>query len=340
MVTKAEKIRAGVFVTVGMSLVLLAISIVAGIRLLESNETYYVEFTGSVGGLERGAAVTYKGVPVGQIQEIRFSPGDVEKIRVTLALQPDTPVKTDTRATTRVKGIAGTTVLELSGGTNDSEPLAPRQTIEADRAFLEALTYDVPQLLENLQALLSDFRGLADETNRAKISSILTSADEFFGPGTNQLLTAAEDLQAVSRDLRSATPKIEEILTDLQETVRVTGESLRDGAVSFKSTALRAEKVLADADLDALTADLKSVTGNLRDWTDRENPDSLIGEVESTVDDTQALIGDLRSLIETNGDAVSQALFNLNESTLVLQDFLKIVRSNPGVLLTPPRAPN
>ena len=86
---------------------------------------YAVYFTGSVTGLQDGGTVRYRGVPVGTVTDIRIDRNNIEHIRVSLALDPDTPVKTDTIATLALQGVTGLAYVELTGGTQDSPRLQP-----------------------------------------------------------------------------------------------------------------------------------------------------------------------------------------------------------------------
>src|SRR4051812_2963178 len=69
-------------------------------RLDESGirSTMYVQFTGSVSGLESGGSVYFNGLKVGEVVRLAFNPADPNKINVEASVRADTPVKTDTYA--------------------------------------------------------------------------------------------------------------------------------------------------------------------------------------------------------------------------------------------------
>ena len=97
MSTRAQKIRLGVFLILALLLFVGAVGTLAGIKLLNPRDRYYVYFGTSVSGLEVGSTVKMKGVRVGQVEEIHIAK-DVERVKVTLAMNPGTPITVDTRA--------------------------------------------------------------------------------------------------------------------------------------------------------------------------------------------------------------------------------------------------
>ena len=72
MISRSEKIRLSVFLITAGALIIIAIIVLAGLRLSQKSDTYYVRFDESVSGLEVGAQVKYNGVRVGQVVDIRI----------------------------------------------------------------------------------------------------------------------------------------------------------------------------------------------------------------------------------------------------------------------------
>ena len=59
---------------------------------------YHVYFAGSVSSLSNVSEVRYRGAPIGTVTDIRIDPENVERVRVTLDVSGDTPIKEDSIA--------------------------------------------------------------------------------------------------------------------------------------------------------------------------------------------------------------------------------------------------
>ena len=80
---------------------------------------YRIHFDESVSGLALGEPVKLVGVDVGTVKTMSIDTKDPRRVQVEVKLHKDAPVKTDTKATLRSKGITGVSFIELSGGTSD-----------------------------------------------------------------------------------------------------------------------------------------------------------------------------------------------------------------------------
>src|SRR5262245_3518688 len=65
--------------------------------------TYRIHFTESVSGMALGDPVKYRGVDVGAVQSMALDPADPRRVQVVVRLRKDAPVKTDTKATLKLK---------------------------------------------------------------------------------------------------------------------------------------------------------------------------------------------------------------------------------------------
>jgi phospholipid/cholesterol/gamma-HCH transport system substrate-binding protein len=142
---------------------------------------YRIRFAESVAGLALGDPVKYQGVDVGHVKSMELDADDPSIVVVSAALGKDAPVKTDTRATLRMKGVTGTMYIELHGGSKDAAMLAeatqPGRTpeIASEKSTLNAALDALPRLLEGFgaiqqktQRLLTD---VGEVTKNAKIAS-------------------------------------------------------------------------------------------------------------------------------------------------------------------------
>src|SRR5919199_2436763 len=82
-------------------------------------QTYDIVFMGSVAGLNRGAAVLFNGIRVGEVDNLTLDPRDPQRVNARVRVDSETPVKSDTRAQLEFQGLTGVAYVALVGGSPD-----------------------------------------------------------------------------------------------------------------------------------------------------------------------------------------------------------------------------
>ena len=127
--------------------------------------TYRIHFAESVSGMALGDPVKYRGVDVGTVQAMALDSADPRRVQVDVRLRKDTPVKTDTKASLRLRGLTGLVLIELEGGTPKAELLAtatPTGQVPEIRAEKSTLT----TVLDQLPRVVQKFNALEDKTGK------------------------------------------------------------------------------------------------------------------------------------------------------------------------------
>lgn len=120
---------------------------------------YRIHFAESVSGLSLGDPVKFLGVDVGTVETMIIDPADPRKVRVDVRLSKDAPVKTDTQATLKLKGITGVFFIELNGGSADAKRLLavtpPGQVpeIPAGKSTLNTVLDELPKVIEKFSVI-------------------------------------------------------------------------------------------------------------------------------------------------------------------------------------------
>jgi phospholipid/cholesterol/gamma-HCH transport system substrate-binding protein len=150
--------------------------------------TYRINFAESVGGLSLGDPVKFRGVDVGKVTSIALDPDDPKLVQVDVRLRKDTPVKTDTKASMKLKGITGVMYVELNGGS----PAAPSLASATPEGQLPEIAYqksNIATLEEQLPTVLRKFSALEDKAGKliADVGSVTNQIKEnpsvlLFGP--------------------------------------------------------------------------------------------------------------------------------------------------------------
>lgn len=134
-------------------------------------KTYVAYMYQSVSGLNVDAAVKYRGVDVGQVQDIALDPKNSERVRLLLEIEEGTPIKEDTVAILATQGITGLAFVELQGGSRESPLLKAKRgeeypEIKTGPSLLVRMDTAVSELLAQLTAMSTNFRDVAREINR------------------------------------------------------------------------------------------------------------------------------------------------------------------------------
>jgi phospholipid/cholesterol/gamma-HCH transport system substrate-binding protein len=263
METRSNHVLVGAVVLI--LLAVLAIFTVWIARLGGSAEKQYdIFFKQSVDGLAKGSAVTFSGVPSGQVKEIALWKNDPQFVRVRISVNDDTPVLQGTTATISGVGFTGVSQVSLDGARKGASAIGCPQASECPygvpviptkQGGLGAILNSAPQLLERLSTLTERLTGMLSDRNQASIAGILEN--------TNRLSSALAD-------------RGPEIAATLAQT-RVAIQQAGDAAQSIGALATTTNGVL--------TEDVKPAMANLN---------KAITSAQQSADTLNAAIGDAR----------------------------------------------
>ena len=192
-----------------------------------------IVFSGSVGGLSRGSSVSFNGIKVGEVTDIRLAPLDPRRVIAQIKVEPATPLRADTRARLDSAMLTGVSVIALSGGNADAPALTPAAngeppTIFADSADIQDMMGMARQVAARADDMLSRLDRIV-AANEGAISRTLSNVDTFSktladaGPAVSTLVraidgaklgTVIDNAGRFSAALSSASPDIEAGLHD------------------------------------------------------------------------------------------------------------------------------
>jgi phospholipid/cholesterol/gamma-HCH transport system substrate-binding protein len=183
---------------------------------------YQVRFGGSVSGLLVGSSVLFNGIRVGEVTGLGIDPEHPQEVVATIAVDPRTPIRSDTLVGIETQGLTGGAAVTLRGGSGTAEAVPPQGMLTAPaqagqdwtQAARDAFQRVDDVLAENADALHSTIENIdkfadALARNSDKVDSILAGLERMTGGGANPAkvplfnLVAANNLPAAPQQTPS-----------------------------------------------------------------------------------------------------------------------------------------
>ncbi len=171
--------RVGLFV-LGLGAVLVAgvLWLAAGLGGHRAVDAYQAFIEESVAGLNVDAPVKYLGVDVGKVDRISIDPQNSRRVRLGFLIDRGTPIKQDSLAVLKTQGLTGIAYVELSGGSEGSQPLragadgvAP--TIPFKLSLGARLESVLGNVLGNVDRVSNNLNAVLDADNRQAVKTLL-----------------------------------------------------------------------------------------------------------------------------------------------------------------------
>jgi phospholipid/cholesterol/gamma-HCH transport system substrate-binding protein len=267
----------------------------------DANKEYDIFFKQAVDGLAQGSAVSYSGVPVGQVASINLEPRTPQFVRVRVSVREDTPVLQGTTATIQGVGFTGVSQIQLDPPSQrNAAPIACPEAdpqsqcpygvpvIPTKPGALGQLLNSAPELLERVSTLTERLTELVSDRNQASIAGILDNMEEISRSLADRGPEIAATLAEARITLRQAGDAAEQIGRLADSTDRLMNQEGRPLVRDLRST-IRA----AETSLDNLNNVLGEARPGIQTLTGKTLP-----EVSQLVRDLRATSQSLRAVTE------------------------------------------
>lgn len=257
---------------------------------------YDILFGQDVSGLATGSQVSFAGVPVGQVSEIKLFEDNLEFVRVRIKIEEDIPILIGTTAT--IQGsFTGVSTILLEGARKDAPPI----TCETTACFAEgipqippkaggigALLSSAPVLLERLATLTERMTLLLSDRNQSEISAILANTNRM----TDQLADTGPQFQATMKELEGTLAEASQAL-DAFETVTKSTDNLLNQEGAALAEQLRGTLAAASKASQSLSSTLEDSRPAAQQLTTETLP-----AAQATLEDLRATSRALRNVTE------------------------------------------
>jgi phospholipid/cholesterol/gamma-HCH transport system substrate-binding protein len=284
METRAHYVAVGAFVLAIITVAFAVVLWLARAQLTTQYALYDIYFAGPVSGLREGAAVEYSGVPAGRVAEIKITPENVERIRVTVEIETTVVIKQNAAASVEGNLLSGVSFIQIVGGTQDAPVLTKEAgqrypVIRSRRSRLASVSARAPQLLEKLNETANHLNDLLDEKNRAAVTESLENI---------RVITAAvaerkQDIAELTGNANTAVLSLNSLLLHLDQSY-------------FDPQGLRDALAGGLADFDWLARNLAETNRQLQLTLQDVRP-GVRNFGQRTLSDVGELVGEFRQLI-------------------------------------------
>ncbi|HVN04678.1 MAG TPA: MlaD family protein [Bryobacteraceae bacterium] len=308
-----ERTLVGLFVLLAGGLLVGAmLAISGGVASATVAHRTYFKFAG---GVQAGAPVRYGGMTVGRVTRVRVDPTNSTRIEIQVAVNRDTPIKTDSVAKISTLGPLTDNYIEVTTGTQNA-PLAPPGSVlnsaeafglpqlgDAAQAMLPDVHNAIAKLNQNLDGLtvtIARANDLLNDRNRAAIAGSLGNVDHLLADARPQVTESLNNLNGLLNDTR---PKVTASLTNAQEITKTLNAKLGPLLDQVQTTTARANETLShlDATLVENRPDIRAVVVNLRDTLAQldQTLDQNAPNIDELLDNIRMATENLRALTET-----------------------------------------
>lgn len=310
----------GLFVIGALALLVGAVAIFGGGRLLAPKETFVLFFEDDVAGLQVGAPVTFRGVRVGAVTDIQIRYDSdhqnftipvfvkLERRQVIVAgtqgwEEVDHLVERGLRAQLKMQSfVTAQLVVEM-----DMDPAAPLRLVGAIDDVPE-----IPTKRSSISQLRATFDDLMSEVRKVPLDQLAArfiSAAE----GTVALLTQVEVLVAdINRHLNASFEPVPDLVQDTRRMVAEMNAAARDIGQLARD---------ADRNVPAISQGALQAVGRLN---------KTLQQAEVTLGSVQDAVGD-RSPLQFQ---MTQALTEITAAASALRVLAEYLQQNPGALVS------
>ena len=228
--------RLGLFVALVMLAAFFVLAIIGGFEKFQRGLHVHALFN-SVQELKIGDRVKMAGVEVGKVEDVQIAEN---KVKVSMKLRAQTPVKTDSIAVIKFAGLMGQSFVSLDFGTTTA-PIA------AENAILSTIEQpDISAILVKLDNVAAGVENLTKSFTGDKIDNLLGPITDFLKQNTGPLTDAIANFRNTSEQIAQGKGTVGKLIFDdsLYVTTLTTISNLQSTGDDLKLTLAEARKVI------------------------------------------------------------------------------------------------
>ncbi|MFP4026625.1 MAG: MlaD family protein [Candidatus Brocadiia bacterium] len=310
MITRSEKVKAGIFV-LGSACLFVLILLFLGYLQVKEEGVYYYSLFEDVKSLSSGAPVKYQGVSIGKVTEISVPKPGKKMVRVRYRVDHPELILASIQATLGYASpLSGQQYVSLSmpAGVEAGQHLPPESEIASKPS-------DVTVTLGALQESLVQLNGLLKE-NRERFGTLLENSNEVVGNMNAVLtgekapgLTKSGGLIKIAEDLEKLIPSVQLIAEKTEKIIDNAAKATESSQKMFAEV-----RGLSHELNGLLKTNRKSVEEGVKNF--RDGMISLKGLIRENRKPLQTAVSDIERLAGTLDKMVAEARETLSENQI------------------------
>ena len=281
MSRNVSRFKLGLFVLICAALGLGSLVWIGVGQFFQPGNTYVTFFDSSVGGLSRGAEVSYLGIKVGRVVSYGIAP-DRKLIRVVLELNPDFKVDGPLAISLAQRGITGQRYLEIGKAPAHIDQITPKVTFPVQYPVIPSRPGELATIEQALKQLYQKIEGVDFEALAGAWTQAARDADA---------VLADQDIRETLKNARKISQDLKRIMGSVGE--EAVQEDLKNSLSDLTRTLAATQKAS-----EALARELEAIPhGSLAKLT--KDMDQTVEASQETLFHLRQLITELKELAET-----------------------------------------
>jgi phospholipid/cholesterol/gamma-HCH transport system substrate-binding protein len=285
--------RVGAFVLASMLILTATVIYLANAQFRGGNVRYRT-YLRYAGGLEAGAPVLFGGIKAGRVTGVRPWPSDPTRIEILVDIKEGTPVNQKSIAKLGAVSVMSEPALLVSTGTNEADRIAAGQTIPSQETVS-----------------LDEIAG--------KMATVATNANDL-------IVQVQAELGGISHDARTLLANLNSVTADERPKLdRLANQLL----MLSQHANVVIEKV--GPTIEHADSAIQNVNGMVADV--RQPITTDVAELQTTLQQAKALLGDVQVVVRTNDDKIGDTMENMREATDNLDQLTEQLKQRPWSLI-------
>ena len=313
MARKVSKFMIGLFVTIGVSIGLIAVIWIGAFKYFEKGATYVTFFNESVQGLQVDSAVKYRGVEVGRVEKIRVAP-DSKLIEVVMKIDLRGELEREYVAQLKAAGITGIVFIELNRKEPGEPNLSPPITFASEYPMVASKPSDMSQIVSSVQVILEDLKKIDTAGISNQIKTTLTVVEATVDNlnhviGTVEKALAKGKLEDLLMEVKNSLGKIQHLVSNAENELQAM--NLPKTGAHLETTTARIEEIVSSGEIEKILTEAHETVAKLNqviEGLDRRSV-AVTNDIKVTSENLKRASESLEMLVERVYASPSDLLF-------------------------------